>query len=282
MHRMISPTKHLGVRFAVSNPIRDVDRGHSGFHERLVPLDSWLVFERHSETSTSERQIVFIHGLVISGVYFIPLARALAAFANLHLPDQPGFGRSSGPRDAPSIPDMAELMIRWLDAAGIRHCHLVANSLGCQIAVEMARLAPDRFTSLVLIGPTVDPRSRNLVSQAWRIAWDAPHEPLRLWFNHVLDQWRAGCRRIWQMIFNMLGHAIEESLPEIQHPVLLVRGRNDPTVPEIWMQTAADLLANGSTCTLPGWHCVHYSHPDLVATEIRNFIAAQENALGTV
>jgi 2-hydroxy-6-oxonona-2,4-dienedioate hydrolase len=277
---MRNPTTFCGGLFNFPCLIRNRIRRNAVFHKRFVALDGWRVFERYAEAGRTGNTIVFIHGLVISGVYFVPLAKSLAGFAHLHLPDQPGFGRSSGPYDAPSISGMAEIMIRWLDAAGVECCHLVANSLGCQIAVEMARLAPARVRTLVLIGPTVDPRSRTLMRQAWRIAWDAPHEPLRLWFNHALDQWRAGCRRIWQMIFGMLDHRIEESLPKIRHPVLLVRGRNDPTVPERWMHEAADLLPNAIVCTLPGWHCVHYSHPDLVASEIRTFISAQENARG--
>lgn len=262
--------------FSIGLPelIRDLGwRDGKPFQDRTTDVDAWNVVERFVTGGRSnELPVVFLHGLVISSLYFIPLAECLHGFAELRLPDQPGFGRSTGPRDAPDVKEMAALMIRWMDAAGIRCCHLVANSLGCQIAAEMAVLAPDRCRTLTLIGPTTDSQARSLWKQSLRILWDAPHEPPQLWLNHALDQWRAGCRRIWQMIFHMLRHRMVDCLPKMKQPVLLIRGERDPTVPARWTAEVATLLSDVTVRTFRGWHCVHYSHPDIVASEIRAFI----------
>jgi pimeloyl-ACP methyl ester carboxylesterase len=241
-------------------------------------VDGCKVHERYIDHPQTETPIVFVHGLVISSLYFIPLAECLASDFDVRLPDQPGFGRSEGPLPAPNVVEMASWLVRWLDEAGIDRCHLVANSLGCQIATAMALEAPHRVASATLIGPTVQPEARALWRQAVRIIWDAPHEPLQLWVNHACDQVRAGFRRVWQMIFNMLGDQIEERLPDVRQPVLIMRGQHDPSAPADWTQRVAELIPDSRLVTLPGWHCVHYSHPAETATVIRDFIQSVQRA----
>ena len=222
--------------------------------------------------------MVFVHGLVISSLYFLPLAECMSSSATVYVPDQPGFGLSEGPSRALNVPEMARALIDWMNVAGIPECHIVANSLGCQIATAMAVSAPDRFRTLTLIGPTVVPGAANFWSQTARIFWDAPHEPPQLWMNHALDQWRAGCRRIWAMIFHMLRDRIEERLPYIHQPTFVLRGEHDPTSSEEWVQRVATLLPRGRARTLPGWHCVHYSHPTVTAEAVQEFIATAQAA----
>lgn len=241
-------------------------------------MNGWKIHCRRSRESLPGIPVVYVHGLVISSLYFVPLAECMASSATVYVPDQPGFGLSEGPRRALNIPEIARALIDWMNIAEIPECHVVANSLGCQIATAMAVLAPERFRTLTLIGPTVDPRIANLRSQAARIIWDAPHEPMQLWMNHALDQWRAGCRRIWATIFHMLGDRIEERLPYINQPTCVLRGRHDPTASEEWVQHVARLLPRGHARTLPGWHCVHYSHPAQTAEVIREFIATSTRA----
>ncbi len=246
----------------------------SRLESHWTAIDGWQIHCRRSKEEKPGAPVVLVHGLVISSLYLIPLAECLAQDTTVYVPDQPGFGLSEGPEKALNVPQMAHALLRWMDVAGIGECHLVANSLGCQIATVMAIEAPERIRTLTLIGPTVDANAAGFWSQAWRIIWDAPHEPMQLWMNHALDQWRAGCRRIWAMIFHMLRDRIEERLPRVTQPTLVVHGENDPSAPEPWVRQVTEMLSAGQLRILPGWHCVHYTHPALTAETIRNFITS--------
>ncbi|MDA0786598.1 MAG: alpha/beta hydrolase [Proteobacteria bacterium] len=72
---------------------------------------------------------------------------------NVLVPDLPGHGRSGG--TAPTtIEDFAAWLWRFLDAAGVEAAHLVGHSMGSLIVLAAAAQAPDRASSLILIGPS--------------------------------------------------------------------------------------------------------------------------------
>ncbi len=88
--------------------------------------------------------VVLVHGLGVSSRYMRPLARHLATDFRVHAPDLPGFGRSDKPRRVLSIPELADRLAAWMEAAGPRRASLVGNSLGCEILVELALRHPER------------------------------------------------------------------------------------------------------------------------------------------
>jgi pimeloyl-ACP methyl ester carboxylesterase len=159
-----------------------------------------------------------------------------------------------------------------MDAADLPVCHLVGNSLGCEIAGSLAARYPARVGCLILIGPTVGPDHHHFWDQFGRIVWDIPHEPWTLIFNHAVDHWRAGLRRAFGMIRNMLWYDMVADLQHVGAPTLVLRGGWDPIVIDPWIKDAASHLPRGEAHTLDvGWHCVHYSHPQRVTEEILDF-----------
>lgn len=231
----------------------------------------------HSWSSAESRggvPFVLVHGLVISSLYMLPLAECLTLDHEVHAVDLPGFGRSEAPAGALTIPQLAEALTSWLAASGIDRCHLVANSLGCQIAAHVAARAAPRIASLTLIGATIDPAAPHVLSQFWRLLWDAFHEPPRLWANWAVDFCRAGPVRAVRTTGHMFRDRIEEQLPEITARTLVVRGDNDPTMPSAWADRIVELLPHGTLLNVPGHaHCVHYSAPMIVAEAAANHAA---------
>ncbi len=104
--------------------------------------------------------VVLVHGLGVSSRYMRPLARHLATDLRVHAPDLPGFGRSGKPRRVLSIPELADWLAAWMEAAGLRRAALVGNSLGCEILVELVLRHPERVERLVLQGRTPEPGAR--------------------------------------------------------------------------------------------------------------------------
>ena len=66
--------------------------------------------------------------------------------------DLPGFGSSSKPRRAPFDPPwFARSILRFMDSLEVDRAHLVGNSLGGRVALEVGMEAPDRVASLSLL-----------------------------------------------------------------------------------------------------------------------------------
>lgn len=63
--------------------------------------------------------MVFVHGLAVSGRYFVPTMRALAQRYTCRAVDLPGFGRSDAPRQVLSVTGLADALAAWLRANGL-------------------------------------------------------------------------------------------------------------------------------------------------------------------
>ena len=217
--------------------------------------------------------VVLVHGLVIASRYMVPTARRLAPLANVYAPDLPGYGKSAKPASILSLPELADALAAWMSAAGLERAHLVGNSFGCQIIAEFALRHAARVDRLVLQGPTVDPAARSLRRQLARIARNSTGEPKSLGFISLRDYWAAGLRRVRATIRMALADRLEDKLPLIHAPALVVRGTRDPLVPHEWAARVAALLPRGELVELPDLpHTINYSAPDAFVEAIAPFL----------
>jgi pimeloyl-ACP methyl ester carboxylesterase len=192
--------------------------------------------------------IVLVPGLGVAQRYFDGLARELDDELLRPTLEQPA-----------SVAALAE----GLGSQFTRRSLVVAHSLGCQVATALAVRRPELVERLVLIGPTVDPRARSFVRQALRLALDAWYEPPSLVATVVREYVRHGGVRQARYA---VSDRIEERLPLVAAPTVVVRGANDPICPAGWARTAADLLPAGRLVTIAGAaHAAHASHPREVA-----------------
>ncbi len=101
--------------------------------------------------------ILLIHGLGAAKSSFFDTAAALGrAGYRVHALDLPGFGGSSKPATGPySARWFAESVVGVMDVLGIERAHLVGNSLGGRVALEVGLRAPERVNGLALLCPAV-------------------------------------------------------------------------------------------------------------------------------
>jgi pimeloyl-ACP methyl ester carboxylesterase len=222
--------------------------------------------------------IVLVPGLVISSRYMLPLGARLAQRHPVFAVDLPGFGESECPSsNSIGMAYFASALDRWMEVIGIARCHLVANSMGCQIAAHLACAFPERVGTVTLIGATIDPSNHRFPTQLGALLHDAFHEPASLWRIWIADFFRAGVVRSVATARAMFADYIEQQLPKIDAPVLVIRGGSDPTMPTHWAQAAARMLPRGRLMEVPEEpHCVHYTAPDRVAALIEDFIAGED------
>jgi 2-hydroxy-6-oxonona-2,4-dienedioate hydrolase len=225
---------------------------------------------------------VLLHGYGVSGAYMLPLARLLAPSFSVFVPDLPGFGRSEQPPTPLGIADLASALADLLDAADLQCPAFVANSMGCQVVTELAVRRPGRVGPIVLIGPTVDPQRRTARRQLLDGLRDAAREPGSLLARTACDDVRFGVAALLATARSALADRIEERLPLITQPALVIRGEKDGFVGETWAKTAAALLPRGQLVVVPRQpHAVHYSQPDLVAGMVGALLAEEVEQVGS-
>ena len=106
-------------------------------------------------------QVICIHGLGANKASFFETVAALAGDCTVHALDLPGFGSSGKPARAPyDAPWFADAVLGYMDASGIDRAHLIGNSMGGRIALEVAFQRPARVGSLSLLAPSVAWRRR--------------------------------------------------------------------------------------------------------------------------
>jgi pimeloyl-ACP methyl ester carboxylesterase len=217
--------------------------------------------------------VVLVHGFGVSSSYLTPTAERLGTRFDVYAPDLPGHGRSDTPQRAYNIEALANALIAWMSALRIERAALVANSMGCQIAVAAALADPGRVDRLVLIGPTLDPIARNLVRLLARFVWAGIHEDLTLGVLIVRDYARMGAR-IAPELCAMLEYRMEDRLREVDVPTLLVRGEHDAIAPRAWLARASKLIGKHARWTevKGAAHAVNYSAPDALVQRISRFL----------
>lgn len=105
--------------------------------------------------------VVCLHGLGSNKASFFQTVSALTPEYTVHAIDLPGFGGSSKPaRAAYDAPYFARVVTRYLDARGLDRVHVIGNSMGGRIALEVALDEPDRVRSVSLLSPAVAFRKR--------------------------------------------------------------------------------------------------------------------------
>lgn len=218
--------------------------------------------------------LILLPGLVVSSRNAAPTAERLLETFSVYALDLPGFGKSDKPRHVLSVPELATAVLAWMDAAGLPDAHLLGNSFGCQVIAEAASRAPHRFHSLVLTGPALDPAIRNLWQPIWRLMRDAFYEPLLIG-PVFYDYWRMGPARVWGTFRACLADRIEDKLPGLRMPTLLVRGERDLIARADWMERMVRLLPDARTRTVPGApHAIVFSAPEAVARLAGEFCRA--------
>jgi pimeloyl-ACP methyl ester carboxylesterase len=111
-----------------------------------------------SVVSGTGTPVLLLHGLGASKVSFLPTFDGLADRHEVHALDLPGFGKSDRPLPAGrrySMAWMADQVHGYIVRNQLRDVHLVGNSMGGRIALELALRHPRSVRSVVGLGSAV-------------------------------------------------------------------------------------------------------------------------------
>ena len=218
--------------------------------------------------------IIFLHGSGPGVTAWSNWQYALPALdSQFHClaPDLAGFGATDHPKDSPS--GMHSWMRLWvdqckalLDELKIEKAHLVGNSMGGAIGLHLLMDAPDRFGRIVHMGPIGTPHK---ITPALDRLWGFYDDPTVQTFRNLIrwfvyddafladrldaiaqTRFEAAMNPDVQRSFEAMFLAprqtaiddlvvSELALRRMDHPTLLVHGRDDGIVP---METSLHLL----------------------------------------
>lgn len=107
-------------------------------------------------TMGSGPDVLLLHGLGGTRASLFETAAELSNRYRVHAPDLPGFGSSCKPTlGGYNARWFAEIMLGLMDELRIDRAHIVGNSMGGRIALEMGLVAPQRVRALGLLCPAV-------------------------------------------------------------------------------------------------------------------------------
>ena len=145
--------------------------------------------------------VVTIHGLGASKASFLPTLEALAGDFRVVAMDLPGFGDSDKPLGASyHAPFFARAVVALLDALGEDRAHLIGNSLGGRVALEVGLRHPDRVDRLGLLAPSLAWRRPRTWAGPLRLVRPElgllPHTPQRV-VRAIVDRVVPGATEGW-------------------------------------------------------------------------------------
>ena len=243
--------------------------------------------------------LLAVHGLGGTKASFLPTIGALAGAYRVIAVDLPGFGDSVKPLRAPfDAPYFARAMTAVLDAAGLDSAHVVGNSMGGRIAIEMALAHGERVDRLVLLSPALAwlrPRRWAPIVRLLRPELSLvpmPVEPIvrRIvprdgWAAAGVDEFlRAYTTSRGRHAFNAVArniyldephgeHGLWERLGGMTHESLFVWGRKDTLVPIGFMRHVERTFPKARHVELDCGHVPQVERPRETHEAMREFLA---------
>jgi 2-hydroxy-6-oxonona-2,4-dienedioate hydrolase len=241
-----------------------------------ISLDGVPVHTRVSAEagSAGALPVVLVHGIGVASRFMVPIAEVLAPYHRVYAPDLPGFGKSGKPAHTLNLTALTDALAGWTRAMGLESAAFFGNSFGCQIVVDLSLRYPELIERVVLQGPTIDPRGRQAWRQIARLLRNSRLEPLSHGLISAQEYPRCGFRRLAKTFRYALEDRIEEKLPNMRVPALVVRGSKDPIVPQQWAEEVTRLLPMGRLVVVPeAPHTLVYDAPLELARVVRPFLS---------
>jgi 2-hydroxy-6-oxonona-2,4-dienedioate hydrolase len=217
--------------------------------------------------------VVLVPGLALSARYLVPSATLLADSFRVIAADPPGFGRSQGRHWPPTPHALAAALAGLIEVEDVGPAAVVANSFGCQVATALASTRPELVARLVLSSPTLDPELRGAARAAAALVREQATQSWGMRATVARDELLAGPRRVIAIARAALDDPVEERLPEVRCPTLVVRGDADPFVSAAWAREVVRLLPDGELRELPGAvHAMPYENAEVFVGSIEPFL----------
>ncbi len=138
-------------------PLAPLDSSRPPWAGEEIAVGKARIFRRTTPSTNPDAEpALYVHGLGGASTNFTDLADLLSPYFAGEAIDLPGFGRSGpSPERDYSIRAHTRLVIRHLEQSGRGPVHLIGNSMGGAISIQLAATRPDLVRTLTLVSPAV-------------------------------------------------------------------------------------------------------------------------------
>src|SRR5216684_2505645 len=212
------------------------------FESRTVTIDGVNI---HYVCGGSGPPLVLVHGLGSSAaVEFYYNLEPLAAHHRVIAIDLPGFGKSDKPVLDYTIDLFVKAVRELMTSEGIERAAVMGVSMGGRVALGLALDSPEKVDRLVLVDALgVGAPRRVLADTIWSDERIAHHGTLL-----ATPEYRAAYLSALRSIAGMRqlrdGVVVEDRLPEVRMPTLLIWGGHDHIFPASHAQAAKERIPN--------------------------------------
>lgn len=224
--------------------------------------------------------LVLVHGLAGSGRWWARNVDVLARFRRVYVMDLPGFGASTAGA-ACTMATLPSILLEWADRVGIGAAAWVGHSMGGQIVAHLAIDAPERVSHLVLVDATVFEAGPDWPVSPGGVAAALFHAPRSLLPVLAADIIRAGPIATIRSTRDVLATGIEDELPNIRVPTLVIWGERDTiATPDVGRRLAVR-VPGALLVVIPGAdHAPMWSTDDAFNAEIVRFLGEGHTNFG--
>lgn len=237
------------------------------------------------------RPVILLHGYSDSWFSFSRVLPLFPADLRVYALDLRGHGGTSRPASGYRLPDLADDVLAFMDAQGLRSTALVGHSMGSLVAQHVAARAPERVARLVLVGstPFVSEEIGASLGQALDAMEGAVSEEFAREFQAstilvpVPDEFFRGVVAastsvplpVWKaLLAGFSGPAAAADLGRISAPTLLLWGARDA----YFLRADQDALLAGiaGSRLLPyaeTGHAPHWERPEQFTRDLVAFVA---------
>jgi len=238
--------------------------------------------------------VVFAHGAGLDHSWFGLQSRYFGYHGrNVLALDFPGHGRSDGPPLA-TIPEMADWVLRLLDAAGLDKASVVGHSMGALAALECAARHPQRIERVALLGLAYPMKVSDAFLQAAKENRQDAYDMDTLWAhapqvplggNPNPGMWMYGdtLARLARLAPGVLYAGLkacheyaggEDAAAKVKCPVLFILGRRDQmTAAKVGLAFAQKVPGAQVVQIAPSGHSLMAESPDAVLDALAAFLA---------
>lgn len=233
-------------------------------------------------------RVGYLHGL-LGHVATPPLLTALASDHEVVAPCLPGFSGSTACDDLRHLYDWVVAVSEVLDATGLDGCPVVASSVGAMLALELAAVRPEAFSSMVLVAPlglwddvhpVGDPFASTLSEQRAMLTAD-PDTVTAFWeppegadnaarVDAEVERYLTR-RSAASLVWPIAEHGLTTRIHRIRVPVTIVWGTADRLAPASYADTFSALLGDAPVHLVDGaGHLADLDAPGTVAAIVRD------------
>ncbi|HVO22169.1 MAG TPA: alpha/beta fold hydrolase [Candidatus Margulisiibacteriota bacterium] len=235
--------------------------------------------------------LIFLHG---AGGLFPdnPFLDQLAARYHVYAPELPGYGESTGEE---LLDDMLDFALHGWDvvqALGLQRPHLIGHSMGGMIAAEMACIAPNDLSKLVLVNAAglwipEHPLPDLFALLPFEFAQLLFHDPVAgaalltggLDFSNVdavAEFYIGNARRMGmagKILFPIPNRQVAKRLYRLRAPTLVLWGRSDVLIPPVYAERWTQLIAAARLQLIDAaGHMLPYEQPAAFCAAVKEFL----------